>query len=132
MKYREGFKYQLAEVERFQTRITGHDIKTKFVSLGPGGMLTIKAGFAWDGPSGPTLDSKNSMRAALAHDAIYYLIRNEHLAEDMRGIADNVFDRILKEDGMWAPRRNLWVWAVKRLAAAAADPDNRKEVFEAP
>jgi hypothetical protein len=134
MKYKEGFKYQLHEDEVFYH--TGIEpvqtIKTRFIELTPEGKLTVFAGYAWDGPSGPTYDSLNSMRASLAHDAIYQLMRMGLLEGVWRYYADILLDRVLEEDGMWKLRRWYWMRGVQWFAGGAADPDNAKPILEAP
>lgn len=133
MKYKDGYKYQLVETEIFRTSIRpGREIETKFLFMSPSGMLSIDAGYAWDGPSGPTYDSKNSIRASLAHDALYQLMRLGLLETTWRDEADLFLDRILEEDGMWAIRRWYWLKGVEWFAAGAADPDNKKPILIAP
>jgi len=134
MKYQAGFKYQLSEDETFRiTMIEPEDsIHTRFISLSPEGTLHISAGYAWDGPSGPTYDSANSLRASLAHDAIYQLMRLGLIEESWRGQADLLLDRILEEDGMWSLRRWYWLKGVQWFAAGAANPDNVKPIQDAP
>lgn len=133
MKYRDGYRYQLAEDEVFKTKIiTGKTAETEFITLNSGGMLFIKSGYAWDGPSGPTFDTKNSMRGSLAHDALYQLIRMELLAPEYRIMADEELGRFLKQDGMWSLRRTIWVRELKKFGGSAADPKNRKAVHIAP
>ena len=85
IKYRSGYKYWLAEEYQVKVSIIPEnnvpkDKTTKsFIELTTDGVLTIKKGYAWDGPSGPTLDTKNSMRASLFHDALYQLMRENHI-----------------------------------------------------
>ena len=64
MKYKKGYKYQLVEDEVTKTDIIGYSFDTKFIRLTLVGVLTVKAGYAWDGASGPTIDSPSSMRAS--------------------------------------------------------------------
>lgn len=132
MKYRKGYKYQLAETETFQTSIKGVSRRTEFIDVTPEGLLTIRAGYAWDGASGPTMDTKSSMRASLLHDALYQMIRQGCLEKTWRAYADEEFGRLLEEDGMWSWRAAIWVKAVQMFASAAADPKNTREVFTAP
>jgi len=134
MRYRAGYKYQLATKERFDD--TGVRppciLQTRWLRLRPNGLLEIKSGYAWDGPSGPTFDSKNSIRASLAHDAFYQLMRLKLLDRIWRVEADLYLDKVLEEDGMWFPRRWYWLKGVQLFAAGAADPINKKPVLEAP
>lgn len=133
MKYRKGYKYQLAEDEIFITDICGgKDVKTQFISLSEDGVLTIKSGYAWDGPSGPTFDRKTNMRGSLAHDALYQLIRQKWLDDAWRKKADDFIAKCWIEDGMWKWLANTEKFALKKFASAAADPKNAKKVYEAP
>ena len=134
MKYVPGYFYQLVEKEVFQdTNITpAKMVRTKYIHLTPGGTLTIKPGYAWDGPSGPTYDSKNSLRASLAHDALYQLMRMNLIDIDWRTDADILLDNILEQDGMWAVRRWYWITGVQWFAGGAADPSSRKKILSAP
>jgi len=132
--YRSGYKYQLASKAVFErTIITPRKpIQTGFISLDTDGTLTLAPGYAWDGPSGPTYDSKNSLRASLLHDSIYQLMRLEHLHNSWREKADIMLDKILEQDGMWKVRRWYWLKGVRWFASSAAKPDNAKVVQEAP
>jgi len=134
VKYYSDLKYQLAE-DHFHAItdiriIPINDIETKFVNLSATGKLVIKAGFAWDGPSGPTRDTKSNMRAALVHDAIYYLIRQEMIPHSSWRYADQEFELICKEDNMNSFR--LWYYMIGLNAAngRAALPKNKRKVHE--
>ena len=131
MKYRDGYKYQLVEDLVLQTAISPErDITTYFIDLTTSGLLTVRRGYAWDGPSGPTYDSLNSMTPSCYHDAMYQLMRLGLLPRVCRSKVDYEFEEMLKARKMWWPRRKLWVRAVRRFAAAAArDP---KPILTAP
>ena len=75
--------------------------------------VVAKANYAWDGPSGPTIDTPKSMRASLIHDALYQAIRDHHLKKKDRKEADKILLAILKRDGMKKWRRSLWYFAVR-------------------
>ena len=134
MKYKDGYKYQLAVKETFyRTGVMPLDtIVTRFIMLTAEGNLVINPGYAWDGASGPTWDSKSSMRGSLAHDALYQLMREEMLDRKWRIEADRFLDDVLKEDGMWWPRRTAWIKALNWFGGPAADPGNMKSVLVAP
>lgn len=73
--YKEGYKYQLAEEYTISIPIKpDSNIISDYIDLNNDGELVIKKGYAWDGPSGPTIDSLNFMRGSLVHDALYQLI----------------------------------------------------------
>ena len=84
--------------------------------------LSIKAGYAWDGASGPTVDTEATMRPALVHDALYQLIRLGVLPPGSRKEADKLFRRLLKEDGMTFFRRWYFYRAVRWFGASSARP----------
>ena len=133
IRYRSGYKYQLAADYSVEVNIfPAQDVGCDFISLDGGGTLTTRKGYAWDGPSGPTLDTTSFMRGSLAHDALYQLIRLGLLPEEMREPADAVLYRICLADGMWRLRAR-WVYRGVRLGAgAAATPERVKKIHEAP
>ena len=134
IKYRKGYKYQLAKQYQVGVGIfyKDHAIVTDFIELSPHGILTIKAGYAWDGPSGPTIDTKTFMRGSLVHDALYQLMRMGLIPQSYRSTADNLLHMHCREDGM-ARWRAWYVYkSVKRFAASAAKTKNAKKVYIAP
>lgn len=134
--YQSGYKYQLVEDYSIKVGILpkpGICIDTKFIELTEDGTLIIRAGYAWDGPSGPAFDSVTFMRASLVHDALYQLMREKHLDPSVhRPVADGIMRDLCREDGMWAPRV-WWVYrAVRRAAGPAADQRGVKPILYAP
>lgn len=133
IRYRTGYKYQLAADYRIRIRIAVKEaIKTEFIELDLDGNLLIRSGYAWDGPSGPTMDTKNSLRGSLVHDALYQLMRMELLGQECRQDADDIAYGIWREDGMSVWRAGLWRKEINNWAAFAADPKNKKAVLTAP
>ena len=133
VKYRKGYKYQLAENYRVQTTITpAVNIDTRFISLTTDGVLTVLTGYAWDGASGPTWDDETNMRGSLGHDALYQLIRRGYLPTECKAEADELLRKWCIEDGMWSLRADGWFWAVDRFGASSADPNHRRPVLVAP
>lgn len=122
IRYTEGaWKYQLAEDYHVATDIIGQAAEIPgYVQLDQGGVLHVRAGYCWDGASGPTIDTKSSMRASLVHDALYQLEREGRLSQTTRAAADELLERLCVEDGMWRWRARAWLWAVRRFAAGAA------------
>lgn len=136
IRYKKGYKYQLFEAYEIETSFRGQsDIASvgKYVTLSKDGHLKIKKGYAWDGPSGPAIDTKNFMRGSLVHDAIYQLMRERKLSKDVyRYQADKLLKQICKEDGM-SSIRAWWVCrGVRRFAKSAASHSNRRSVIRAP
>jgi len=133
IKYRSGYKYQLiAEYQVKVSVIPENHLKTDFLELDTEGMLIIKKGYAWDGPSGPAIDTPNFMRGSLVHDALYQLMRNKFIGQEWRDEADEELRRICREDGM-CKIRVWWVYRGVRLGAGpAAAPESRKKTHLAP
>lgn len=139
--YRElhQYKYQLARTYMFQlphnTEASDWPIvSTEFISINNIRLLIIKKGYAWDGPSGPTIDTKDSMRGALIHDALYQLIRLGKLNQAYKATADKIFYNVCIDDGMWDVRAKVWYAAVSKLADFATKPkeDGEWPVLSAP
>ena len=131
MKYRKGFKYQLAEAEFFQTEFRpAVDLITDFVILRTTGVLELLKGFAWDGMSGPVIDRKTNQKGGAKHDGLYRLMRKGFLDHTLWPIADIECAKQLKLDGAWAS--TIWI-DMKGLAianGAAANPKNIAKVIE--
>jgi len=100
MKYRAGYKYQICADEEFRTCLYGQNITTDYIDLYANGVMIVRKGYAWDGASGPTWDSKNSMRGSLFHDAGYQLMREGVLPLTCKNYFDEEFYRLLIKDGM--------------------------------
>ena len=133
IKYRSGYKYQIVESYQVEVSIRPDaNIVTDFIDLTAEGLLTMKKGYAWDGPSGPTIDTKNFMRGSLVHDALYQLLRNENIEQKWREEADRELRRICIEDGMSRLRAWYVYRGVREGAGFAAAPENRKKVHCAP
>lgn len=134
--YKKGYKYQLQE---YYSVFIPELVGVMRLELVPGrfirwnkGVLNLSPGYAWDGPSGPTVDTKTFMRGSLVHDALYQLMREEVLPRQYRKLADKVLYRMCREDKMmWV--RAAWVYvAVRLFAGFAADPASKKPVLFAP
>ena len=133
IKYKSGYKYQLVKEYYIKVEIfPDEDIRIKYITFYQGGYLRIKEGYCWDGPSGPTVDTKNFMRGSLVHDALYQLMREGLIDQENRKQADKELRRICLEDGM-STIRAWWVYqALRKYADFAADPKNKKKIITAP
>jgi len=132
MKYRAGYKYQLYEDEFLVTDILGYHISTAFIELYPDGTLIGRKGYAWDGPSGPTFDTKNSMRGSLGHDIGYQLMREGLLPHSYREYFDKWLYDTIREDGMCWIRAQYWYRGVAWGADSACLPKNDRPILVAP
>ena len=133
--YKKGYKYQLHEeyAFRFDRGSFLKECKAMFITYDYERCeLVAMPGYAWDGPSGPTLDTKTTMRGSLVHDIIYQLIRLEILPFGFWRNADRILDEILREDGMCRFRRWYWIKCLQLRRGNAAKPRNRKKIHRAP
>ena len=128
IKYRDGYKYQLAE-DYSHPVPWNHEVEMPFYRLRHG-VLTVKAGYAWDGPSGPTVDTKTSMRASLVHDCLYQAISDNVLPYTARSAADRILKEICLDAGMNQWRAFIWHSVVEKFGGDYATA--KKEIKEAP
>jgi len=83
--------YMLADNFEYQTDITIEEPYTsRYIWLTRNGLLLIRKGYLWDGPSGPTLDDRQNMVPSLIHDALYELIRLGVLSKEYKKKADYI------------------------------------------
>jgi hypothetical protein len=129
--YKKGYKYPLTRPFRVKLDVKPvTPIDFPFLKIDADGNTTAMPGYAWNGASGPTIDTKDSIRGSLIHDIGYQLIR--------LGVVDckykEYFDRLLKdiciEDGMNKWRAKLWQWAVLKFGRGSTRPsaEPREEV----
>jgi len=131
LKYCKVQGFQVVETWSYPTNIAPERIiETEYIDFFCG-LLTIKAGFCFE-PSGPTFKTKNFMRGACVHDAIYFLIRNRHLEPEWKEVADDLLYEINRKDGMSRIRAN-WIYrAVSTFGDSSIDPANRIKIQTAP
>lgn len=97
--YQGGYKYLLQNRYFVQTQIfPAEDIVTEYITLLRSGLMIIERRYAWDGPSGPAIDTPSVMAGSLVHDAGYQLIREGYLPESFKAEFDALLKRIIKED----------------------------------
>ena len=121
------YKYQLMQDYPIRIEIkVEENIETDFIVLATDGQLTAKNRYAWDGPSGPTIDTKSFMRGSLVHDVLYQLMREKHLDyKEHRKYADDLLRKICRKDGM-SRLRAWYVWkAVRKFSEKSARPSSR-------
>ncbi len=134
IEYRADYKYQLADdYEIVIDIIPKSDIQTEFIELDKMGSLVVKSGYAWDGPSGPVIDTEENMRASLVHDALYQLMRHGFLnTRTHRKSADQLFKDICIQDGVSNFTASAYYKALRRFGKPAASPENKKVIVRAP
>ena len=130
MRYSSGYKYLLEETEWTQLDIKPDAlIVADYATLGGDGVLIISEGYAWDGPSGPTMDTDDVMTPSLVHDCLYQLIADGYLPSTYRKAADKELLHLMKERGVNWLRRKIW-WRAVRIAGGGHLKPNK--VREAP
>jgi hypothetical protein len=132
--YRDGYKIQVAESYSFElpeefSRDVEYNDPYLRVSKG---ICEIASGYASDGPSGPTLDTKDFIRGAVEHDAMYQLFREGVFPPTLRDVADRHLVEKCKQDGMPWFRRQYVYLGLKLGGAKAAMPDSIKPLKRAP
>lgn len=131
MKYSKGIKYYTREQELLQTTIyPNEDIVTEYVTLYTSGLLQIEENYMWDGPSGPTIDTDNSMTPSLGHDALAQLMRMEVLPRHWRIHSNRDFYRWCRERKMWKIRAKIWLRSLNRFGGPSTDPKNKRKIYE--
>jgi hypothetical protein len=103
-----NWKYELTEDYLCQTEIKSFDIKHDYVLLNPDGLLFIPKGYMWDGASGPTIDTKDSMEPSLVHDALCQLMRLNLLPFDKLDFVNDLFYQMCIISGM--SKFRAWIW----------------------
>lgn len=134
ISYKSGYKYQL-KTDYFDVIrvIPSQPIRTEYITLSLDGTIKLFKGYAWDGPSGPSIDTLNSMRGSLVHDALYQLIRDGYLAKGQyRSIADKLLKKICRQDGMSALRAWLTYQGARLFGDPSADPASSRPIIKAP
>jgi hypothetical protein len=119
--YSDGYKYQLGVEHQEITPVNGQVIFDDYFRLDQDGTLTVRKGYAWDGASGPTFDTANSLRPSLVHDVFCQIMRDGRLDyPTWRHTVNRHFREQCIANGMSALRAGLWYFAVE--FAGAGDP----------
>ena len=122
--------YQLAKPYRFKTRCRPTQVVSiPFVTLEPDGQCVLDTGFAFDGASGPVIQTKSILRCAAEHDAKYRLMREGLLdAKINQPIADSEFREGLIMDGVFSIRAETFYIAVHEFGKKSTSGGNPIEV----
>lgn len=155
LKYQvmESFEYELPKALSVpgggEVRIPkwGGFFRSEFITLN-GERLVIRGGFAYDGATN-VIDTRATKAAALIHDALYFVLRNEDELNsndvvgggtpdnplsvgskhyDFRKYADVLYYRLARANGMWWPRARLHYRALRRYGRTSAKPRGRRRI----
>lgn len=133
MKYSK-YKYKFKVEENFSIELPFKipDFVHPYASL-KDGILSVKRGYAWDGASGPVINTRDTLVASLVHDVLYQAMRLNLIksSEENKKIADKNFFEILKMNGVNSIRSKVWYLAVKlfgkKSTKSIQDNDKIKE-----
>ena len=133
MKYSK-YKYKFKVEENFSIELPFKipDFVHPYASL-KDGILSVKRGYAWDGASGPIINTRDTLVASLVHDVLYQAMRLNLIkpSKENRKIADKNFFEILKMNGVNSFRSKVWYLAVKlfgkKSTKSLQDNDKIKE-----
>ena len=116
VKYRRLYKYETEEDVEYELPVRfPYTLKEAggWATL-EGNILKVKARASYDGPSGPTFDTENSMGPALAHDFLYKVHQdNGVLTFKNRRRCDLCFAKMLQMNQMRGWRFRIWYLAVR-------------------
>jgi hypothetical protein len=126
--YKDGYKYQLTRdfhsILPIELEYVGV-YEDHFIRVAAR-ELTVKRHYSTDGPSGPTIDTKNFMRGSVRHDVGYQLIRLGVYPESSRILWDKLLRDDCKADGMTSIRAQ-WVYMGVRFGGGKwVKPENEK------
>ena len=133
MKYTE-YKYKFKVEENFSIKLPYKipDFEHPYASS-KDSILSVKRGYAWDGASGPIINTRDTLVGSLVHDVLYQAMRLNLIKSNSENkkIADKIFFEILKMHGVNSIRRKVWYLAVrlfgKKSTKNLQDNDKIKE-----
>jgi len=136
MKYKllGNYKYQVIEDITIQTEIKNiGDSGNPYVNITADGLVRISKGYSWDGPSGPTIDTKTFIRGSLIHDALYQLMREGYVDRKYRDYSDRLLRDICIDVGMNRFRAWYIYISLKWFGEKNAKPIKKfNKIYEAP
>lgn len=124
--FEKGYKYRVYFDYEIQTEMFGFTVEDYWYRLTPDGKLWIRAGYAWDGASGPTIDNSTTFVNSLVHDIFFQMQRKNQLPHDpCFAISNSELERIGIISGMLRLRARWWKNMVSAFgsANAAVQPD---------
>ena len=95
-------------------------VNTNYCTLYSNGRIVIDEGYQWNGASGPTIDTDDTMDGSLVHDILYKLIREGRLPYSFRKQADKCIRQMCIDDGMPKWRANYWYFFLRIAGGGAA------------
>lgn len=113
------YKYEMIRSRTVYTSWHGSTLDCAFFHLNVLGLMTIKKGYRWDGPSGPTVDTASFMRSSAVHDCFFQALRQDliihNLREEFFESANEDLEAISIEDGMLETRAEYVKFSVNKF-----------------
>ena len=123
------YKYVICRTYKIKLNFcTGFSVLGSKYDLSADGILEIKHGYAWDGASGPTFDTRNTMRASCVHDVLYQMMRESDIPTTFKDSADMELSLLMIEDGinsnkLWNKiRAGYYYWGVRIFGGIFCKP----------
>ena len=133
LQFSRGYKYWVRADYHIKLNIIPYaPIDLPFIKMDMEGYTTICLGYAWNGASGPTWDTLNSMIGSLVHDVIYQLIRLGLIDSYYKEYGDQVLHDLCTDDGMYTWRADYWRWAVLNFGMGSTRPSAEPKIEVAP
>lgn len=94
--------------------------------------IRVYKGYAWDGATGPVIQTETTKKASLVHDVLCQAIGEGLLPESNQKTADEIYRYIAEQEGMSIVRRNVHYWAIRLFRPIWAKLPNRdyEKVYE--
>ncbi len=107
--------YRMLKNRFLMTSFKGFEYECGRYSIIKDGCIMAQPGFWWNGASGPTFDTPNTMEASCFHDILYDMLRLDKIPNTYwnRRKSDKMFYKALRRDGMSWFRANYWYWGVR-------------------
>ena len=121
LKYKKRiYKYVVTEdISVPHPLLEGYKVDRPYYNI-KDGVATAKEGYHWDGASGPTIDTPNTMLPSLIHDIFYQSIRAGAIPSEDRITGDKILYDLLIQEGMSKLRAKLWYFFVSKFAGYTA------------
>lgn len=125
MQYYEmkSYRFQVAEDTELELINDIPNIEFDWFSVN-NKKIQIKKGYAWDGASGPTINTKDTIKAYLIHDCLYQAMRLGIVDESNRKTADKELRDQMIKAGCWKIRAYIWYIMVRLFGTSSAKKGN--------
>ena len=118
--YKDGYRFQTTRWVVVKTAIRpGRLICTSWLVLLPDGWLLVRPGYAWDGASGPAINTENWRLPSLVHDALCQLVGAGLLGIEWEPAIHDEMHRLLRKKRMNAVR----AWYSREAVRLAWTPE---------